>query len=82
MQRLQHAVCEGAKGGIAAFVVAFVVGALIAVGAAYSGHTAAPTHVGQSVVSIGTIMGGSFGALYLIVMFVGGLVETKRTTVR
>jgi hypothetical protein len=70
------------SGGFIAFVVGFIVGAILTVGAAYAGHAAPPANLGASAVSVGVITGGSFGGLYFVIMFVGRLFEAKPATNR
>ncbi len=82
MKRLENALCHGMTGGFVAFVIGFIVGAIVTVGAAYAGHAAPPANLGASVVSIGMITGGSFGGLYFVIMFLGRLFEAKPATTR
>lgn len=82
MQRLQNAVCEGMKGGFIAFIVTFVIGALLAVGVAHSGGTVHGVAATGSPASVGGVVGGSFFALFFVIMFVGGLVQRPKPAVK
>jgi len=79
MKRLGNALSHGITGGVVAFVAVFVI-ALVAVALiGYAGNAQHHTQfaVGGSALQVATIMGGSFGALYFALMFLGGLASPK-----